>query len=56
VEQLALLFVGSLSLLYVQHWGSNGTWPSLDEIPELAVTMFFDGAAMRGGSGKGDEQ
>ena len=46
--QLALLFVGTLSLLYVQHWGSGGAWPTLDEIPDLAVTSFLDGAAPRG--------
>jgi len=45
--QMALMFVGILSLLYVQHWGSNGDWPALDDIPELAVTAFFDGAATR---------
>jgi len=44
VEQLALLFVGTLSLLYVQHWGSGGAWPTLDEIPAFAVTSFLDGA------------
>jgi AcrR family transcriptional regulator len=47
VEQLALLFVGTLSMLYVQHWGSNGAWPTLEEIPALAVTSFLDGAAPR---------
>jgi AcrR family transcriptional regulator len=47
VEQLALLFVGTLSLLYVQHWGSGGVWPTLDEIPALVVTSFLDGAASR---------
>jgi AcrR family transcriptional regulator len=45
--QLALVFVGVLSLLYVQRWGSAGVWPQLDEIPELAVTLFLDGAAPR---------
>ena len=45
--QLAWLFVGTLSLLYVQHWGSEGAWPTLDEIPALAVTSFLDGAAAR---------
>ena len=45
--QLALLFVGLLALLYVQRWGSGGVWPTLDEIPELAVTSFLDGAAAR---------
>ena len=44
VEQLALLFVGTLVLLFVQHWGSGGTWPSLEELPELAVSVFLDGA------------
>lgn len=47
VEQLALLFVGTLSMLYVQHWGSKGAWPTLEEIPTLAVTSFLDGAATR---------
>ncbi|MGD8320078.1 MAG: TetR/AcrR family transcriptional regulator [Gemmatimonadota bacterium] len=46
--QLALIFVGTLALLYVQHWGSGGAWPSLDEIPTLAVSGFLDGAAPRG--------
>jgi AcrR family transcriptional regulator len=49
-EQLALLFVGMLSLMYVQRWASDGAWPSLDEIPELVVTMFVDGAGKRGSS------
>jgi AcrR family transcriptional regulator len=43
--ELALAFVGILAVLYVQHWGSEGAWPSLEEIPELAVTLFLDGAA-----------
>ena len=42
--QLALLFTGILTLLYVQHWGSGGAWPTLDELPALAVTTFLDGA------------
>jgi AcrR family transcriptional regulator len=45
LRELALLFVGTLALLYVQHWGSGGNWPDLDAIPELAATMFLDGAA-----------
>lgn len=44
-DQLALMFVGVLTLLYVHHWGSQGTWPDLSEIPDLAVTVFLDGAA-----------
>jgi AcrR family transcriptional regulator len=43
--QLALVFVGILVLLFVQHWGSGGAWPTLDEIPRLVVTLFLDGAA-----------
>lgn len=45
--QLALLFTGLLSMHYVQHWGSSGTWPSLDDVPELVVDAFLDGAAPR---------
>lgn len=45
VRELALLFVGILPLLYVQHWGSGGSWPKLEHVPELAVTTFLDGAA-----------
>ncbi|MGE5233592.1 MAG: TetR/AcrR family transcriptional regulator [Acidobacteriota bacterium] len=45
--RLALIFVGLLSLLYVQHWGSAGAWPTLDEIPALVVTLFLDGTAAR---------
>jgi AcrR family transcriptional regulator len=47
VEQLALAFVGFQVLLYVQHWGSGGAWPTVDGIPELAVSLFLDGAAAR---------
>lgn len=52
VEQLALMFVGTLSMLYVQHWGSNGAWPALTDIPALAVTSFLDGAGAREREGK----
>jgi AcrR family transcriptional regulator len=45
--QLALVFTGLLSLHYVQHWGSGGTWPTLDDIPALVVSAFLDGAAPR---------
>ncbi len=44
VAELALAFVGFLTLLYVQHWGSGGAWPTLDRLPDLAVTLFLDGA------------
>ena len=49
--QLALMFVGTLTLLYVQHWGSGGAWPALDDVPDLAVGAFLDGAAVRKGDG-----
>jgi len=45
--QLALVFTGLLSMLYVQHWGSGGSWPALDAIPELVVGIFLEGAATR---------
>jgi AcrR family transcriptional regulator len=44
LEQVALLFVGTLTMLYVQHWGSGGEWPTLEELPELALAAFLDGA------------
>jgi AcrR family transcriptional regulator len=47
--RLAVTFLGLLSLLYVQHWGSAGVWPALDEIPELVVGMFLDGAGAEKG-------
>jgi len=46
-QELALMFMGILTLLYVQYWGSRGQWPDLDSIPELVVTTFLDGAAVR---------
>ena len=42
--QLALVLLGMQGLLYVQHWGSGGAWPKLDDVPEFVVTMFLDGA------------
>ena len=44
VPQLALVFLGLLTLLYIQHWKSDGSWPSLEEIPDLVATLFIDGA------------
>lgn len=54
VPQLALLFVGILTLLYVQRWRSGGGWPSLEEIPDLAVGIFLDGARGPGGRSRGE--
>jgi AcrR family transcriptional regulator len=50
--QLALAFVGVLAVLYVQHWGSGGAWPTQEEIPEFAVTLFLEGAGARPASPK----
>ncbi len=44
LDQLALLFIGTLTLLHVQHWGSAGALPTLEEAPSLAVSAFLDGA------------
>jgi len=44
LPELALAFIGTSVLLFVQHWGSGGAWPALEDIPELAVTLFLDGA------------
>jgi AcrR family transcriptional regulator len=44
VEQLSLFFLGLLTLLYIQHWKSLTGWPKIKEIPDLAVTLFLDGA------------
>lgn len=43
IEQLALFFTGVLGLLYIQHWKSGEKRPTVEEIPELAVTFFLDG-------------
>jgi hypothetical protein len=45
ISELAVLFVGILSLMFVQHWGTGGAWPQLEQIPDIAVTTFLDGAA-----------
>lgn len=47
IAQQALIFAGMLALLYVQHWGSAGAWPSLDDVPQLAVSAFLDGAGVK---------
>ncbi len=47
--ELALVFTGLGVLGLVQHWGSGGAWPALEEVPELVVDLFLDGAAPRAG-------
>jgi AcrR family transcriptional regulator len=45
VERLALIFTGLGELALLQHWGTGGGWPALDEIPDLITGLFLDGAA-----------
>ena len=46
VERLALVFTGLGEFLLLLHWGSGGKWPRLDEIPDLGVRLFLEGAGM----------
>ncbi len=48
-EELALLFVGLADVALIQHWGSGGAWPQLDQLPELVVDLFLGGAALPAG-------
>ncbi len=47
VPQQSLLFMGLLTLMYIQHWKSGGAWPELDDIPDLTVGAFIDGSGTR---------
>jgi pimeloyl-ACP methyl ester carboxylesterase len=42
--QLALAFLGSLTMAYVQLWSTDGAWPTWEGLPDLVVGMFLDGA------------
>jgi hypothetical protein len=44
VDQLALLLTGLINLALVQHWGSGGAWPSFDDIADIVVRQFLEGA------------
>ena len=44
LDQLAPLFIETLTTGYVQHWGSAGALPTLEELPSLAVSAILDGA------------
>lgn len=46
-DRLALAFLGLGDLALVQHWGTAGAWPSYDEIPDLVLRLFLEGAAER---------
>jgi AcrR family transcriptional regulator len=47
VDELALAFVGFGDLALIQHWGSDGAWPPLEQIPALVTGLFLEGAAPR---------
>jgi AcrR family transcriptional regulator len=51
-DELALTFVGLGDLTLIAHWGSGGAWPRLEEIPQLVVAVFLDGAAPRPDGGE----
>ncbi len=40
-DLLALAIAGLTDLALVQHWASGGTAPTMDEIPELVITLLF---------------
>ena len=46
-ESLALALAGLADLALVRCWASGGTIPRLEEIPELVVSLFLDGAGPR---------
>jgi AcrR family transcriptional regulator len=46
-DRLALAFLGLGDLALLQHWGTAGGWPSYDEIPDLVLRLFLEGAAER---------
>lgn len=46
IGQVTLFFAGILGLLYIEHWKSGNNSPTVEEIPELAVTFFLDGVTV----------
>ena len=44
IDQLALSATGLINLALVQHWGSSGAWPSFDDIPDIVLRQFLEGA------------
>ena len=46
-EALALALAGLADLALVRYWASGASTPTLDEIPELVVSLFLDGAGPR---------
>jgi AcrR family transcriptional regulator len=54
-ERLGLMFLGLAEVALVQHWGSGGGWPAYQEIPDLVVRLFLEGAEPRGAEPLGEE-
>lgn len=44
VEELALVFTGLGLMALAENWGSAGGWPAIDDIPDLVVDLFLNGA------------
>ena len=42
-NELATLFLGQLTMLYVEHWSSGGAFPTWEKLPLVLVEGFFDG-------------
>jgi len=53
-DALTTIFLGQLTMLYAEHWSSDGAFPTWDELPALLVDGFFDGhaAPTRGAKGQ----
>ena len=45
--QLAMTFLGQLTMGYIGLWRSGETWPTWEALPGLTVTAFLDGAQVR---------
>lgn len=43
-DELATLFLGQLTMLYVEHWTSGGSFPTWEDLPSVLIEGFFDGA------------
>lgn len=44
VDELTLWFIGLDDLALAQHFATAGSWPPLDDIPDLVVRQFLEGA------------
>jgi AcrR family transcriptional regulator len=53
--ELALLLVGLYDLALIQHWGSGGAWPRLEDVTDLLLRQFLEGAAPRSPAAKEEQ-